>query len=631
MAAARTLAAVLLSTGTLCLPAAAHGAAYPASPSPAPSSPSGPSSAPSPTTPGTSLGGGFSHWEVWWTYNREPFLELKANLPVGALTGSDDFFLGQGEVEADAGLAPSAAQLADRVVPALLHALETERSDDVQSAALIALAKIGRGPVREALRPYLASSSQELAETAAIALGILGSEASAILLSDLLLDTPAGRNAVERESVRQRTRAYAAYGLGLIGRRSQRPEVRAFVISKLRAGLAVRAAALRDVEVACVLALGLVPTDSGGEQLSPSEADLLAFLLDKSRPRTARAHVPVSLARLAEQRAPAQRTAVARQLLDLLAADPRLPVEVQRGCVIALGKLVVPGAGKTSERALAWLERQAREHKNLTGDLALMALARIAGRPGADASGELETLGRVRSFLLGQLARGNSLRRPWAGLALALTERLRVERGLTTSDDVLAALRASLAARSSPDAGGGFCIALGLMGATVAASDLRERLQDWSVDSARGHAALGLGLMRARVARPELKALLLTSKYRPQLLRSCAMALALLGDTSAVPHLVSMLREARSLSSQAALAAALGTIGDRRALEALLPMLADEELSASARAFAAAALGIVGDKDLLPWNTVLSVGVNFAAPVPTLIDPAGGKGVLDLL
>ncbi|MBI5361635.1 MAG: hypothetical protein HZA53_00560 [Planctomycetes bacterium] len=92
-----------------------------------------------------------------------------------------------------------------------------------------------------------------------------------------------------------------------------------------------------------------------------------------------------------------------------------------------------------------------------------------------------------------------------------------------------------------------------------------------------------------------------------------------------------MLAEARGLSAQAAIASALGFIGDARAVDPLVRMLQQgERITDSARGYAAVALGIVADKELLPWNAKLSVGINYRANTTTLTGE-GGTGVLDIL
>ena len=63
-------------------------------------------------------------------------------------------------------------------------------------------------------------------------------------------------------------------------------------------------------------------------------------------------------------------------------------------------------------------------------------------------------------------------------------------------------------------------------------------------------------------------------------------------------------------------------------LEAL-EMLRDQRLTQTARGFAAVALGMVCDKDMLPWSDPLSVGVNYRATTSTLT--GGSTGVLDIL
>ena len=86
-------------------------------------------------------------WDHWWFHNRHAFLDLRRAVhATSTVTGSDDWFLGHGETyEAGLGLRPTEEQLRGVVVPALLEALRDERSNDVLTGALIALAKIGDG------------------------------------------------------------------------------------------------------------------------------------------------------------------------------------------------------------------------------------------------------------------------------------------------------------------------------------------------------------------------------------------------------------------------------------------------------------------------------------------------------
>ena len=115
------------------------------------------------------------------------------------------------------------------------------------------------------------------------------------------------------------------------------------------------------------------------------------------------------------------------------------------------------------------------------------------------------------------------------------------------------------------------------------------------------------------------------------MLRSSAIALGLLGDKDLVPELTEMLRNAKGLSAQAAISSALGFIGDARSVDPLIEMLQNQSLTASARGFAAVALGIVADKEELPWNAKISVNINYRANTETLTDSQQGTGLLDIL
>ena len=92
-----------------------------------------------------------------------------------------------------------------------------------------------------------------------------------------------------------------------------------------------------------------------------------------------------------------------------------------------------------------------------------------------------------------------------------------------------------------------------------------------------------------------------------------------------------MLRnEAKTLSTQAAIASALGFIGDARSIDPLVEMLASTDVTPKARAFAGVALGIVADKETLPWNSKISVDINYRANTTSLTSPEG-TGILDIL
>jgi hypothetical protein len=162
-------------------------------------------------------------WQRWWETHREPLVREKTG-PVAPVTGSDEFHLGtRREAPPAPPFAITADDRRDRIVPALLQLLASENHRDVQTACLMALAKIGLDGAGTTLEsvflPRLSRDDLEVRETAALALGIAGRAAAVAPLLALLLDEPDGRKLVGAGAVPDRMRAFAAYGLALLARR----------------------------------------------------------------------------------------------------------------------------------------------------------------------------------------------------------------------------------------------------------------------------------------------------------------------------------------------------------------------------------------------------------------------------
>jgi len=661
-----TGAPLALALVAFCTSAAPHGGTYRG---PGSGIPAGGTAAPASTgTPSSAAQGEVSDWRTWWSFNRDPFLDLRKAIHTAApRTGADEYTVGQGErPAAPRSSRPSIELVEEKVLPALARALEVKRSDDLRSGAMLAMAKIGRAPrgqrLADLLRPLLTDPSQEIAETAAIALGVAADPGLAPRLALLLADGLEGRRLVKKTEVPYRTRAFAAYGLGLIGSRTANEDVRRFIVHHLVRTLDDRSlTSTRDVHVACLLSLGLVRLDSvppkpatpaSGPEAGPgaenegSDADeppdppsasreaLAAYLLelfeDRTRHGLVRAHAPVALARQVEGLDRATVTRVARSLGATLKRGSDTHTAIQQGAVNALARL-----GDNDRDDLDRLIRGALMDAHRHGDrtvrhLALVALARVAARDGEGDAPE-EGLAEVRGFLLRKLAQGSTVERPWAALGLGVLERTRQDRRETSTPEIAQAIRASIESKDSPIELGAYLLAAGLVRDLDAREILLEHANDRSDDETRGYACVGLGLMGAREAIPMLREIVRDSRYRPSVLRDAAVGLGLLGDRQSVPLLIEMLAEARGLAAKAAITSALGFIGDTRAVEPLVLLVDDPETNDRTRAFASVALGIVCDKEPLPWNSKLAVDVSFWTPPGTLFDPGGGKGVLDLL
>ena len=638
---------------------------------PGPSTPGGAGAAPGaatsgPVTGATESGVDLTKWEFWWGFNKEPYLNLKSFLHSGnILTGSDDFYLGHGtKDQAKDNLRPSPEEIRNKVVPALLKVLEDERANDIIDSSLIALAKIGdvtdaggTSDFQASIAKFLDNSSQQIAETAAIALGILADEDAIPMLTGLLKDEPPGRKLVGKAEVPVRTRAFAAYGLGLIAYRSSSNETRQKIAYTLVDILNQPQFAQRDIKVAAMTAFGLCPIDSAPEA-TPTEEDLkdpnkpwvlsrekqLEFLLDYFDPAKeqankntrhwfVRAHAPAAMARLLDGQGEEQRAKVATALLGGIDKFSQEQREIQMSCALALGQVADAsddGKDDIDTKVRAELTRLAEEGEVQARRFALISLAQSGARPGSGDKG-LDGADEVVRKLTEVLSRGKAGIQSWAGLAIGVLCRGQYDASIPQSEAALKALATIAADCKRPEDIGAYALGLGIAKYVAAHEVLSDRLEFFTGrDEAQGYVAVALGLMGDRTDIAHIQGIVRSSKYKPELLREAAIALGLLGDKELVPELIKMLENANSLSAQAAISTALGSIGDSRSLDPLVAMLLNKQLTDTARGFSAAALGIVCDKENFPWNSKISTNINYRANTVTLTGE-GGTGILDLL
>ncbi len=645
------IGSVLLSVAALAAAGEAHGGTYrgPGSTT-GPSGPSGPATpgntggrSPGPSTGGAAdAAGDLAAWQQWWALNRDPYLQLKRALAEGDLvTSTDTFFLGpDGKISSSPGR-PTAEVVRDRIVPAILELLSKDSGPDIASSALLALAKIGdvdRAAVASALKKSLGSPNQEISESAALSLGVLGDPASASALVELLDDSNFGRKLVAREEVPTRTRAFAAYALGLVGRATKNLDVRRFVVHHLVQGLETNAqAAARDVAVACATAIGIVPVEpaASSDENAPASASrageiagLMRVLTDPKVSDFVRAYAAVPIARLAAGE-PSLRAGIIPALTADLASSSNAGASMRQSAVTALGLVVDADDDAIDSAARAALKKQAGEGDRLARRLALIALARASARLG-EHDGNGKTLDETRAFLLGELARGSTPERPWAGLALGILEHDVVQRGDAASIDVRHALASALVEHSNPVEAGAYATGLGLMGGDVA-KPLLDLLDDTHDDQVRSYAAVALGMARIPAGVEPLRKIIRVARYRPGLLREVSIGLGLLGDKTVSLELIELMNDAQGLSAQGAIATALGWVGDARAVEPLLGIALDPTRTNGSRAFSVVALGLISDPRPLPWNAIYSSDSNYWIPPSTLFDPVGSAGVLDIL
>jgi HEAT repeat protein len=619
----------------------------------------------SPGRAGTSGGGDggpdLTDWTFWWEFNKDPYLNLKAKIHADpSATGIEGFWLGYGDTGARRDrYTPSDAQVRTEIVPALLEALSKETHNDIVSGALVALAKIGDAPgetgesrFEPVIARFLADKNQEIRETAAVALGILANGRSIAMLEHLAKNSPQGRALVGAGEVDPRTRAFATYGLGLIGSLTPREEERVHIVACLARMIEDETTRSRDLAVAGVIAMGLVPlsrivppalAEGKGECPAPESSrtaqldTLLALLEDEERDHLVRAHCPTALARLLpglpEETHALYRSRLAETLLARLAARSKEHPEVVQSAAQALGLIGTNDAADPLDaRILAALAGDLRDAS--ARNFAQIALAKVGARTARGARDPEGGMKRVVARLQESLTQGKGGTPAWAALACGVMARELSgrEEHLATVDALQRGVRTALAEQGKdPSRLGAFAIAAGIMGDVEVKPRLIEELERQKDETALGYVAVGLGLLNAREVLEPLNRLVDGSKYRPELLKQTSIALGLMGDKDVVPKLVEQLENARGLATQAALARALGFIGDQRSIAPLVGMLASAEHKEGARGFAAVALGIVGDKESLPWNSKLALDLNYRASTATLTNPTSGTGILDIL
>jgi hypothetical protein len=569
-------------------------------------------------------------WQIWWEFNKSEFLQLGSTAFLVPTTGSDDYYLGCGprqqRVET---LLPSDADRRDRIAPALLELLANERNRDVQSACLVALGKVALAPkgtdLDAALLGALARDDQEVRESAVLALGISASAGALAPLLALVRDDAAGRQLVGRESVGDRTRAFAAYAAGLWARATAELDGKQAVHDALWAVLRNPAQRHRELRAAAVTGLGLLVADPTGpthKRLAWQTVDeLLSWYQQDLGPGDAavQAHAPVAIGRLLGRGNSSAHQRCKQHFLEALLATTRRSNPIQQSAALALGMLALPLEREPADALASKALQQHYERgvDQLARSLSAIALGRIGGASN-------------REWLRKNYARANQwTERPWLALALGLEAAAANARG-ERDGSVARLLQAELIDAPRGEVRGAHALALGMTGQVAAVPLLQQLLRDAEHDEVlAGYYALALAMLGDPAAAPQLTAILTRSQRRPTLLLQVAVALGHLGDRDATDHLVGMLDRSESVAVLAALAAAIGQIGDQRAIEPLLTRLRDGSAPKLARAFTAAALGGVGDTQPLPWNWPLSRDCNFATGIDTLSN--GQTGVLDIL
>lgn len=589
-----------------------------------------------------------SSWERWWLYNREPLIDLRDHVYGAPVTGDDALARGG----AGSASAVGADTLLERVQPALEHLIEHEPNTEILVQALIALARAGapdtgiaRSQRATLITRHLAHPQPQVAEAAALALGILGESAAVRDLVELARDSREGRELVGRGAVPFRIRAFAAHAAGLVALRANNADVRRFAVRGLFDLLDDRGVP-RDVQVAIVTALGIARLGSAADTWRVSAArtakelpaaasceTLIAHLTlvytNERVNAVTRAHTLTALGRLARAASPLARASVEDLCVAALEPSTHAPNEIVQSAALALGALADAGDEPRARAARIGLMNAAHQADLDSRHFALLALGQIGARPGADPNAPFAGTSDIHRFLVREVDDGRGAMRHFAALGLGILGEALRGHGRTPSPEASRALLRRLDRSSAPEEAAACALALALRGDAESSSAISARLADANDDLTRAGCAVALGLLGVDRSLPALRRLLLTASARPALLREAAIGLALLRDPALSQDLCAQLALAPGSAAQIGILNALAYVGDARSLDTLLAWTADSHGQSGVRARAVAALGSVCDARVLPWNEALTSGVNYRAEVETLTDANGG-GVIDL-
>lgn len=630
-------------------PAPRPGPRSPGASAPAPSSPKAPAAggraAPSAPQPGlgakspapgagagAATGGDDSHfdpsWNVWWFFHQDEFLKYaegpqtadRAPIEAGAQASSPD----------------------EPVARAIAAVIERERSTEILTGALLGISRLHEPAALEAIRDGLQSTTSRVRELSLVALGAASDESAQGLLESLLRDDERGRkqNGERGQPTSQRTRAFAAYALGLVGERSELGRTRQFAARALSDVLGKDKGASADLQVACALGLGLVKLPSLPGGLRPADdatpwissermaAFLEDLLVDKERPDALRAQLPCVLARVVATSEAGARSAAAEAIVTQLQRGSAVSSGVREACIMALGELGQPTRGETDLKIQTALIQAAEHGPEAERCFAWMALSTIAAHEGDGENGAGERAA-LRKRLVGGLAEVRSRERAWIALALGVLENRRARAGdHEPSAEVRSALRIAFARAQGPEEEAGIAMGIGLSGDLEGALLVGQRLAHNSQSQLVGYELLSIGLAHDGSQR-ELLRRLLTTSTDPVVVEHAAEALGLIGDPDLTKMLVAGAQANASLEARESHVLALSDVGDRTALGMLCTKLGDENQPPCMRAALSNALGGICDHGARKWFVGIRTLANWRAPSLTLMT-GDGQGLLEI-
>jgi HEAT repeat protein len=506
-----------------------------------------------PTAPDSS--GGATHtWLTWWGYNQFQYMDFRRRQAErrGPVTNLE------GKAETD----PHAWRGAVRrqLTPILVSAL-ADHDPEVRTAAAVALGK-WRAVVAipDLQRTHAKDDILEVRESALLGLA---------LMRDAALRPYFERVAADADLL-LRERGFAILGLGLAGD----PESRAYLLALL----------------------------------SPDDKKARAFLPEI--PRDRRQFLCAAVAALTQSAG----ADLSGEFLRI-ASDERLDEEVRAYAVSALGKTGATTCLKQVARLLKSEEDQMRRS-------AALALGRLATRMDADA---IEALGEraaedrdriVRHFatlslgMIGGPKAFQLLQRHYDAANKEARGFFLVAYGLSKEPGAAEILATVMETDADPMMSAAAALALGLLEDEAHAPAIREtfeRAKSWTLLQT---CMLSLALLNDQPSATRIEEILV-ARRQPEVRTAAAVAFALLRQWSALPVLMGILREEKSIVTLTSISQVMGFLASEKAVDPLVELYSDKDLQRQARAFALVAIGALGDPEEMPLLVRLAFDLNY--------------------
>ncbi|MEE9392208.1 MAG: HEAT repeat domain-containing protein [Planctomycetota bacterium] len=516
-------------------------------------------------------------WAAWWFFNDDRFLNLKAKVRADeAQTENADLFLGEDTSDAGSNRMP-AKKIREGVLPVLRLALK-DSFYDTRAAAVIALGKCGMGDDLAEIKSVLNDRDKRVRESAALAMGILGDKEAIPTLIEIMNNTKSARKLLRKGGeILPRTRSFAAIAIGLIGRRTDISDTEGTraLIKLMNDKRATKAQV--DLAVGPIAALGIMKS----KEAIP---ELVKYLKNSNNRTVARSFAATSLGKIGDRSA----------LEPLLKCLKDKQNAIVQSSTMALGQILEPSDTKEVKRVKKLVSTSADlSVKNF----AIMSLAQIGGDEN-------------RQFITRLVTKGKALQKPFASLAVGVFYYNNPD--FLHRESAAKIIHKEFKSTKNPSDLGAHAIALGLMKYDAAGADILKILNKGGQASLRQHLAISLGLMDYRDSIKDIREIV-KEKGDVDLRRNSAIALGLLGDRGAMKFLSEEI--AKSSNTQPVLGAVtrgLGFIGDASAVPLLTKMVKDsKKFKDNTRAFSAVALGLLGDKDPLPFTASISENNNY--------------------